>query len=65
MPAILPPLSDPSTSTQIRGVDVHAVHKSATMFLYHFFKHLSEKHGFQYFSENNEPANDGELPASN
>ncbi|MDC0311298.1 hypothetical protein OAL19_00285 [bacterium] len=65
MPAILPPLSDPSTSTQIRGVDVHAVHKSATMFLFHFFKHLSAKHGFQYFSENNVPANAGKLAASN
>ncbi|MGB1930122.1 MAG: hypothetical protein ACPHO8_12500 [Mariniblastus sp.] len=54
-----------SQANQIRGVDVHAVHKSATMFLYHFFKHLSQKHGFQYFSENNEPANDGKLSASN
>lgn len=65
MPAILPSLLRPSKSAEIRGVDVHAVHKSATMFLYHFFKQLSEQHGFQYFSENNQPANEGNLLASN
>jgi hypothetical protein len=65
MPAILPTLLHSSKSTQIRGVDIHAVHKSATMFLYHFFKQLSEKHGFQFFSENNEPANNTKLLASN
>lgn len=65
MPAIQPTLLRPPTSIQIRGVDVHAVHKSATMFLFQFFKQFSEKHGFQFFSENNEPANVEKLLASN
>ncbi|MCH2177529.1 MAG: hypothetical protein MK106_01880 [Mariniblastus sp.] len=49
----------------VRGVDVHAVHKSATMFLYQFFGRLSEKQGFDFYSENNSPANQSGLSIDN
>lgn len=35
-------------------VDVHALHKSATMFLFKFFRHLAQKQHFAFYSENNE-----------
>jgi hypothetical protein len=42
-------------------VDVHALHKSATMFLFNFFRRLCEKQQFEFYSENNETPN-GEGP---
>lgn len=41
-----------------RGIVVHALHKSATMFLFKFFKQLADMQGFDYYSENNDPPND-------
>ena len=49
----------------VRGVDVHAVHKSGTMFLYQFFGRLSAKQGFDFYSENNDPANQADLSRDN
>lgn len=40
------------------GVFVHAIHKSATMFLYRFFRDISNRKGFEYYSANNDPPND-------
>ena len=40
-----------------RGIIVHSLHKSASMFLYQLFKDLSERQSFSYFSVNNSPAN--------
>lgn len=39
-------------------VVVHALHKSASMFLFHFFKHLCHKKRIEFFSGNNDPPND-------
>ncbi|MEL7500111.1 MAG: sulfotransferase domain-containing protein [Planctomycetota bacterium] len=36
-------------------VDVHSLHKSGTMFLYKFFKQLSERQSYQFLSANNSP----------
>ena len=49
----------------VRGVDVHAVHKSATMFLFQFFGRLSKQYHFDFYSENNAPANQSGLPREN
>ncbi|MGB5596538.1 MAG: sulfotransferase domain-containing protein [Crocosphaera sp.] len=45
------------SDSKSRGIIVHSLHKSASMFLYKFFKDLSERKSFQYFSVNNSPAN--------
>jgi len=36
-----------------RGIHVYALHKSASMFLVRFFRDVSERSGFSYFSRNN------------
>jgi len=41
-----------------RIVDVHALHKSGTMFLYQFFRHLAKQQNALLLSENNDPADD-------
>ena len=50
-----------------QGIAIHALHKSGTMFLYHFFKRLAAQQQFEFFSTNNdppnEPAEDTTLPA--
>lgn len=37
------------------GVDVHAIHKSATMFLFKFFGRLAKELNYNFYSENNDP----------
>jgi len=44
-------------------VDVHALHKSATMFLFKFFRRLAAKQHYDFYSENNDAPN-GEGPGS-
>ncbi len=47
------------------AVDVHALHKSATMFLFSFFRRLAEKQQFEFYSENSAPPNpDGPAPSN-
>lgn len=41
--------------TATRIVDVHSLHKSGTMFLFHFFRHLANWRSFQLQSPNNTP----------
>ncbi len=43
------------------GIFVHALHKSATMFLYKLFKDLSKEAGILYYSLNNKPVNHDDL----
>ena len=43
--------------TRYQGIVVHALHKSASMFLYKFFKRLSERQELAFYSENNAPSN--------
>lgn len=45
------------TNSQPVGVDVHALHKSATMFLFKFFRRLASRQQFGFYSENNQPPN--------
>ena len=40
-----------------RAIFVHALHKSATMFLYKFFKHYAKQARIKYYSPNNEKVN--------
>lgn len=48
-----------------RVVDVHALHKSGTMFLFKFFQHLAKQQNAALLSENHDPADDYlDLPAS-
>ena len=42
----------------VRIVDVHSLHKSGTMFLFKFFKHLAGRHRAQLLSENHDPPDD-------
>ena len=46
------------TQTAVDGVAVHALHKSASMFLYKFFQHISRQQGFEFYSANNQPPNE-------
>ncbi len=49
----------PIVAKQLKtGVFVHALHKSATMFLYKFFKDVSNRKGYEYYSANNDPDNE-------
>lgn len=41
--------------TRTLVVDVHALHKSATMFLFAFFRHLAPRLGLELVSENHDP----------
>ncbi|MGK7931882.1 MAG: sulfotransferase domain-containing protein [Microcystaceae cyanobacterium] len=43
------------------GIIVHALHKSASMFLYKFFQDLSQRKKIEYFSANSKPSNRQEL----
>ena len=43
---------------QCRGIAVHALHKSGTMFLYQFFKRLAAQHQYSFYSANNQPPNE-------
>jgi hypothetical protein len=52
-------------SAPVLGVDVHAVHKSATMFLFQFFGRLAQQYDFDFYSENNDPANQDKLAPDN
>ena len=55
------PDSTTETSTRhdsIRLVDVHSLHKSGTMFLFNFFKHLSRIQNATLLSANHSPASD-------
>lgn len=45
----------PDTTTNVRCIDVHALHKSATVFLHSFFAYLARKQAFRFFSIENEP----------
>ncbi len=47
-----------STPLAQRIVDVHALHKSGTMFLFKFFQHLAKQQGAVLLSENHDPADD-------
>lgn len=38
-----------------KGIAVHALHKSASMFLYKFFRHVSQQRGYSFYSANNSP----------
>ena len=42
----------------VEGVAVHALHKSASMFLYKFFQYVSRQQGFEFYSANNQPPNE-------
>ena len=42
-------------------IDIHALHKSATMFLFHFFDYLAPRVGLQLLSENHDPPHDYQL----
>jgi len=43
---------------QTRGVVVRCLHKSASMFVYKFCKRVASDCGFQFYSANNQPANE-------
>lgn len=45
----------PQKTTSHRGVFVHALHKSASMFLFEFFGNLSRERGFEFYSANSDP----------
>lgn len=47
----------------VEGVAVHALHKSASMFLYKFFRHVSQQRGYSFYSANNSPPNELPCPA--
>lgn len=58
-------LATPDSATEnstnrdsIRLVDVHSLHKSGTMFLFNFFKHLSRVRDATMLSSNHSPASD-------
>jgi len=58
-------LATPDSATEnstnrdsIRLVDVHSLHKSGTMFLFNFFKHLSGVRDATMLSSNHSPASD-------
>ena len=57
--------SETITRTAVEGIAVHALHKSASMFLYKFFQHVSRQQGFGFYSANNQPPNElqGERPS--
>ena len=55
----------PKSGTSVVGVDVHAVHKSATMFLFKFFGRLAEELNYDFYSENNDPPNQDSLASNN
>lgn len=55
---------DIDKATRPRGIFVHALHKSATMFLFEFFKRVAEQGRYRYFSPNLEPPNHDQLGAS-
>lgn len=57
--------SQPKLTAPLIGVDVHAVHKSGTMFLFNFFGSLAKQYDFDFYSANNEPANEDDLPKAN
>lgn len=42
-----------NSKNKTRGVFVYALHKSASMFLVRFFRDVSERSGFAYYSRNN------------
>ena len=44
--------------TTQRVVDVHSLHKSGTMFLFKFFRHLANQQNSILLSENHDPADD-------
>ena len=50
--------SDTQSQVETVCVDVHALHKSATIYLFKFFRFLSAKQQFDFFSENNENPNE-------
>lgn len=49
--------NETNPNLKTRGIIVHSLHKSASMFLYTLFKDLSEHNGLSFFSVNNGPAN--------
>ncbi len=53
------------SGTAIVGVDVHALHKSATMFLFKFFGRLAKDLNYDFYSENNHPPNQDSLDSNN
>ncbi len=50
-------LQENNANLNTRGIIVHSLHKSASMFLYQLFKDLSERNRLSFFSVNNSPAN--------
>lgn len=54
----------PQSPSNVTCIDVHALHKSATMFLFKFFRELSTRYRFDFYSENNETPN-GDGPPKN
>ena len=50
------PLTESLNSEGPRGIVVHALHKSASMFLYKVFGQLSEYRGIPFYSENHAPS---------
>ncbi|PZD75243.1 hypothetical protein C1752_00338 [Acaryochloris thomasi RCC1774] len=46
-----------------QGIIVHALHKSASMFLYRLFQDLSKEKGISFYSANNKPSDREEVSA--
>lgn len=54
-----------NSETLIVDVDVHAVHTSATMFLYQLFGRLAKYLNFDFYSENNNPPKQKRFDSNN
>lgn len=65
MPQTIATRPQSKTVSPLKGVDVHAVHKSGTMFLFHFFGGLAKQCNFDFYSSNNDPPNQEDLRADN
>ena len=50
-----------NSNLKTRGIVVHSLHKSASMFLYTLFKDVSKRQELPFFSVNNGPANRGDI----